>query len=122
VVVAVKAYVNLYRSGFGYHGHGYEDRQVAENQAEPDAVAVAYEVEIPDPPAAADPADMLVLLADMARDPFLDFENRERVEWALAEIERLKGIINRRDYFLKYIGRTAADICASVDNGLEDPS
>jgi hypothetical protein len=125
VVVAVKAYVNLYRSGFGYHGHGYEDRQVAENQAEPDAVAVAYEVEIPDPPAdePGGVAEMLMMLADTTRDMETSSPaDAERIEWALAEIARLQGIINRRTYYLRMMEMSAQEIAGDIQSALEDPS
>ena len=115
---------------------------MAEAWAGCDAHLVAFEVEIPDPPAEPDdPADMLIMLADMARDMETSSPaDAERIEWALAEIHRLQvqgvdevdrlkaeihrlqGKVARRDYYLGCIRRDAACIVENVGLGLEDPS
>ena len=118
----MKVYLNAYkRRGIVYT---YGTKEYAEANAEDGAYLVAFEVEIPDPPAEPDdPADMLIMLADMARDMETSSPaDAERIEWALAEIHRLQGIINRRDYYLGHIGRWVEDISDDVAQALKDPS
>ena len=122
----MKLYLNAYGPGSRNAGevYHYGTKEYAEANAD-GAYLVAYEVEIPDPPAdePGGVAEMLMMLADTTRDMETSSPaDAERIEWALAEIARLQGIINRRTYYLRMMEMSAQEIAGDIQSALEDPS